>query len=214
MGTRRNYCARINNPPRGNSGGGGGRSYGGGGGNDDRGKIISHQHSQEMAITFVDLLLQHDALPLGAKTAKPAARETLISEAVDRYTVKFDNDLYSRAPFNADAAVAADNDEPAANDDFVDEPEAARLTSVTGGRTSTWHSPRSYATLYAVLRRRIRSCASTRSRLRIKRLSRSARSASVAPKTGQSRGFRHLIRDCASTTCPLHTMRPYTKTKD
>ena len=107
---------------------GGGRSYGGGGGgNDGRSARIEHQHSQEMAITFVALLLQYDALPLGAKAAKPAARETLMREAVDRYTVKFANDLETRAPFNADAAVAADNDEPAANDDFVDEPEAAAV---------------------------------------------------------------------------------------
>lgn len=61
----------------------------------DRQSQIVAQHSQEMAIAMVGLLLQHDGLPVsGAKTkAGEAKRFEEIVAAVDKFTIKFHNDV-------------------------------------------------------------------------------------------------------------------------
>lgn len=103
----------------------------------DRQTSIVMQHSQEMAITAVGILLSNDALPTsGAATkAGEAKRFSEIMAAFDKLTVKFYNDaatgrlletvsdtVIDTAP---DAALptkktTAAKDSPAANDDDMD----------------------------------------------------------------------------------------------
>lgn len=61
----------------------------------DRQTAITLQHSQEMAIRTVGLLLANDALPMsGAKTkAGEAKRFEEIVASIDKFTVKFHNDV-------------------------------------------------------------------------------------------------------------------------
>lgn len=61
----------------------------------DRQTAITLQHSQEMAISTVALLLANDALPMsGAKTkAGEAKRFEEIVASIDKFTVKFHNDV-------------------------------------------------------------------------------------------------------------------------
>lgn len=56
---------------------------------------IVNQHSQEMAIAIVGLLLQHDGLPMttAATKASQAKRFEEITAAVDKFTIKFHNDV-------------------------------------------------------------------------------------------------------------------------
>lgn len=69
----------------------------GAGGASDRQAQIVWQHSQEMAIAKIGLLLQHDGLPMStAKTkAAQAQRYAEISAAIDKETVKAYNDVLS-----------------------------------------------------------------------------------------------------------------------
>jgi len=62
---------------------------------DPRQAQIVHQHSQEMAIAAVGLLLAHEGLPItGAKTkAGEAKRFDEILAFVDKLTIKFQNDV-------------------------------------------------------------------------------------------------------------------------
>lgn len=62
---------------------------------DTRQRQIVAQHSQEMAIGIVGLLLQHNGLPVtGAQTkAGEAKRFEEIVAAVDKFTIKFHNDV-------------------------------------------------------------------------------------------------------------------------
>lgn len=67
----------------------------GGSGGADRQTQIVLQHSQEMAIALVSVLLANDALPISATKSKAgeAKRFDEIVAAVDKLTVKFHNDV-------------------------------------------------------------------------------------------------------------------------
>lgn len=87
-------------PPPGRAADGGnsppsGQAHAGNNGWDARQQQIVLQHSQEMAISAVALLLSNDSLPTtGAKTkAGEAKRFEEIMAAVDKLTVKFHNDV-------------------------------------------------------------------------------------------------------------------------
>jgi hypothetical protein len=87
---------------------------------DRQGQIV-WQHSQEMAIAKIGLLLQHDGLPMSsAKTkAGQAQRYAEISASIDKETVKFYNDVLTGRVLQhvADAGIvdtsAADGIPPA-----------------------------------------------------------------------------------------------------
>lgn len=65
------------------------------GGYDERQRQIVWQHSQEMAIAAVGLLLQHDGLPMSVAKTKAAQSQRFeeITAAIDKQTVKFYNDV-------------------------------------------------------------------------------------------------------------------------
>lgn len=64
------------------------KTYGGGGGTDNRQDSIVWQHSQEMAIRYVDAMLAAEVIPLKGDFD---AKETFIRSLVDEATVRFFN---------------------------------------------------------------------------------------------------------------------------
>lgn len=67
---------------------------------DERGPAITWQHSQEMAIEAAKLLLEQGAYKLGAAN-KPAERYTQIIGLIDDLTVKFYEEVETKAPLEA-----------------------------------------------------------------------------------------------------------------
>lgn len=63
-------------------------SYGGGAYSDDRQKIISRQAALNSALTFVDLLIKTESLPL-AKSVKTDDRADIVQKIVAEYTSHF-----------------------------------------------------------------------------------------------------------------------------
>lgn len=74
---------------------------------DDRGPAITWQHSQEMAIQAAELLLAQGAYKLGAAN-KPQERFTQIVALIDDLTVKFYEEVETKAPLEAARAIRAE----------------------------------------------------------------------------------------------------------
>lgn len=72
-----------------------------GSGSADRQAAITHQHSQEMAIQTVAVLLEHDGLPLTKASTKAgeAKRFNEIVAAIDKFTVKYHKDVETQRLF-------------------------------------------------------------------------------------------------------------------
>lgn len=114
------------------SSGGGGGSYAGksgggkgGYGDPERNAQIVWQHSQEMAISAVDLLIRNDAAKLGAKT-KVEERKTTIIDMIDELTVHFFNEVAARKALKKAKEIdedLGDEDEGDESDDADDELE-------------------------------------------------------------------------------------------
>lgn len=105
-------------PKRGGRGGG----SGGGRGKDPetQAKIVT-QHSQEMAIAATRLLLDADAISLGAKN-KPDARKTIILEQIEELTAHFFTEVSEREFLKAQKEIDDEfEDDEDADDDFDDE---------------------------------------------------------------------------------------------
>lgn len=96
--------------------GGGGKRGGWGGGRKDPAveKRIVWQHSQEMAIDAARLLIEQEAVKLGAKN-KPEERKVQILALIDELTVKFHNES-----FKPDAVLEAEKE---VDDDWGDDSE-------------------------------------------------------------------------------------------
>lgn len=80
----------------------------------DRNDSIVYQSSRKDSLALVALLLEHDALPISASTAKAgqAKRFEEIKAYVDKLTVEFFNDVQTGRIFQSvvDAGAAADSD--------------------------------------------------------------------------------------------------------
>lgn len=103
-------------------GGGGGRGGGGGGYKKDPAvqRSIVMQHSQEMAVRFLEILVEQGAIKLGASN-KPEVRKLALEVLIDEQTLRF----YTQAAEDGAEEFAAGSDEEDTEaDDFdVDDEE-------------------------------------------------------------------------------------------
>lgn len=87
---------------------------------------VNWNASVARATEIVDMLLRHDAIALGAKTAKPAERQAVILDVLDEITARVFTDIKERRPLKKAKEVAedlgegSDEDEPG-DDDFSDD---------------------------------------------------------------------------------------------
>lgn len=98
-------AAEVGGGSRGRKSGGGGYS---GGGNDARSDAIQYQHSQEMALRAVNILVTSESFKL---PAKPADRYDAVLGLVDALTAKFHNDIATLAAVKAEKGVQEDLDD-------------------------------------------------------------------------------------------------------
>lgn len=94
---------------------GGTFSYGGKAGPSGDYSEVNWNASVARATEIVDLLLRHDAIALGAKTAKPAERQTIILDVLDEITARVYTDIKERRPLKKAKELAEDlgEDDPA-----------------------------------------------------------------------------------------------------
>lgn len=71
------------------------------------------------ATEIVDILLRHDAIALGAKTAKPAERQAIILDVLDEITARVFTDIKERRPLKKAKEIEEDLGE--AEDEDADE---------------------------------------------------------------------------------------------
>lgn len=110
-GPRKNNVTRFSVKSAGGGGYGGGSGGGaprsGGGGGADYSEV-NWNASVARAVEVVDLLLKHDAVALGPKTAKPADRQAVILDLVDEITARLFVDIKERKPLKKAKEVAGD----------------------------------------------------------------------------------------------------------
>ena len=56
----------------------------------------------------MDILLRHDAIALGAKTAKPAERQAIILDVLDEITARVFTDIKERRPLKKAKEIEED----------------------------------------------------------------------------------------------------------
>ena len=126
-GPKKNRVTRFTVKSNGSSGGGGGAAPSGGGKAGPGGDYseVNWNASVARAVEIVDLLLRHDAVALGAKTAKPADRQAIILDVLDEVTARVFTDIKERKPLKKSAEIAedlgeSDGDDVGGDDDFTD----------------------------------------------------------------------------------------------
>lgn len=87
---------------------------------------VNWNASVARATEIVDMLLRHDAVALGAKTAKPAERQAVILDVLDEITARVFTDIKERRPLKKAKEVAEDlgegaDEDDADGDDFSDD---------------------------------------------------------------------------------------------
>lgn len=108
------------NVVKGKTGGGGPAPASGGGNfkagpNDDYSEV-NWNAATARAIEATDLLLKHDAVALGAKTAKPDDRKLVIMSVVSELTAYFFKEIKDRTALKEAAAIDEDLDESATDE--------------------------------------------------------------------------------------------------
>lgn len=125
-GPRKNNVTRFSVKSAGGGGAGGGAQRSGGGGGSADYSEVNWNASVARAVEVVDLLLKHDAVALGPKTAKPADRQAVILDLVDEITARLFVDIKERKPLKKAKEVAddlgeGDGVEGIGDDDFGDD---------------------------------------------------------------------------------------------
>jgi hypothetical protein len=99
------------------SGGGGG----GGGGRGDQGPSIVMQHSQEMGLRYVSILLQAEAIKLPAAAKREAFLSTLVDESTQRFYVEA---FAPAAPAKPESAEKSEKPKSGGDDEWPEEGES------------------------------------------------------------------------------------------
>lgn len=128
-GPKKNRVGKFTVISKGQASGGGGSSAPSGGGRAGPSGDYSEVNwnaGVARAVEIVDLLLRHDAVALGAKTAKPAERQAIILSVLDEITARVFTDIKERRPLKAAQEVAEDlgegsSDDEIGDDDFSDD---------------------------------------------------------------------------------------------
>lgn len=109
--------------PRAGGGGRGGR--GGGGYKNDPAvqRSIVMQHSQDMAVSYLGVILSNNGIKLGPKT-KPEAIKALLDATLDEYVAKFYEQAAGEGPQEFIDERSNDEDDTENDDDFDEEDES------------------------------------------------------------------------------------------
>lgn len=125
-GPKKNRVTKFKVISKGDSGGGrsgGGSSSGGAKSGGADYSEVNWNASVARATEIVDLLLRHDAIALGAKTAKPAERQAIILDVLDEITARVFTDIKERRPLKKAKEIEEDlgeAEDEAADEDFDD----------------------------------------------------------------------------------------------
>lgn len=116
-GPKKNRVTKFKVIKGGKSGGSSAPSGGGGRSGGADYSEVNWNASVARATEIVDLLLRHDAVALGAKTAKPAERQAIILSVLDEITARVFTDIKERRPLKAAKEIEEDLGEAEAEDD-------------------------------------------------------------------------------------------------
>ena len=117
-GPKKNRVTKFKIIKGGRSGGSSAPAGGGKAGGADYSEV-NWNASVARATEIVDMLLRHDAVALGAKTAKPAERQAIILDVLDEITARVFTDIKERRPLKKAKEIEEDLGE--AEDEDADE---------------------------------------------------------------------------------------------